>query len=173
VPGTHRARGPARRAASGEPAGCRRSPAIAQDAPLDDRAWRYLADHRVAHLATRDAAGRPYVVPLCYASDGGAIYSALDQKPKRVDAVALKRVRNLLAQPEVALLVDDYSEDWSRLAYLLVRGRAELLHPGGPDHAAAVARLRAKYAQYRAMPIETQPIICIRPRRWSFWQSAP
>ena len=146
---------------------------MAADSPLDDRAWRYLADHRVAHLATTDTAGRPSVVPICYAGDGRAIYSALDQKPKRVSPAALQRVRNLLAQPEVALLIDDYSEDWSQLAYLLVRGRAELLEPGTPDHAAAVALLRAKYAQYQAMQIEAQPIICIRPVRGSFWKGTP
>src|SRR5438105_11653895 len=139
------------------------------DAPLDDRAWRYLADHRVARLATTDATGRPSVVPICYAGDGRAIYSALDQKPKRVAPGALKRVRNLLAHPEVALLVDDYSEDWSQLAYLLVRGHAELLEPGTPDHAVAVDLLRAKYAQYQTMPIEAQPIICIRPTRCYLW----
>jgi PPOX class probable F420-dependent enzyme len=143
------------------------------DSALDERVWRYLADHRVAHLATTDADGRPFVVPICYASDGRAIYSALDQKPKRVAPVALKRVRNLLAHPEVALLVDDYAEDWSQLAYLLVRGHAELLEPGTPEHAAAVALLRAKYTQYRAMAIEAQPIICIRPMRGSFWKGSP
>jgi PPOX class probable F420-dependent enzyme len=141
--------------------------------PLDDRAWRYLAEHRVAHLATTGADGRPSVVPICYASDGRAIYSALDQKPKRVAPAALQRVRNLLAHPKVALLVDDYAEDWSQLTYLLVRGRAALLEPGTPDHAAAVALLRAKYAQYRAMAIEAQPIICIHPTHSSFWQGAP
>jgi PPOX class probable F420-dependent enzyme len=113
------------------------------------------------------------VVPICYASDGRAIYSALDQKPKRVAPVALKRVRNLLAHPDVALVVDDYAEDWSQLAYLLVRGHATLLEPGTPDHAAAVALLRAKYAQYRAMAIEAQPIICIRPTRGYLWKGTP
>jgi coenzyme F420-0:L-glutamate ligase / coenzyme F420-1:gamma-L-glutamate ligase len=143
------------------------------DSPLDERAWRYLAEHRVAHLATTDPDGHPSVVPICYASDGRAIYSALDQKPKQVAPVALKRVRNLLAHPEVALLVDDYAEDWSQLAYLLVRGHAALLEPSTPDHAAAVALLRAKYAQYRAMAIEAQPIICIRPTRGYLWKGSP
>ena len=85
------------------------------DAPLDERAWRYLADHRVAHLATTDADGRPSLVPICYADDGRAIYSALDQKPKRVAPAALQRVRNLRAHPEVALLVDDRGAARSRV----------------------------------------------------------
>ena len=137
------------------------------------RTTSHLAGHRVARLATTDATGRPSVVPICYADDGCAIYSALDQKPKRVAPAALQRVRNLRAHPEVALLVDDYAEDWSQLAYLLVRGHAALLEPSSPDHAAAVALLRAKYAQYRAMAIETQPIICIRPTRGYLWKGSP
>lgn len=131
--------------------------------PLDARAWAFLAAHRVAHLATVDADGTPSVVPICYAGDGRALYSALDAKPKRVAPARLGCVRNLLDRPDVALVVDDYAEDWSRLAYVLVRGRADLLEVGVPDHAAAVELLRAKYPQYQGMPIEEQPIIRIRP----------
>lgn len=138
-------------------------------AALTPAAWDFLAMRRVGHLATVDAAGRPSVVPICYAVDRRAIYSALDEKPKRVAPEALRRVRNLLAHPDVALVVDDYAEDWTQLAYLLVRGRADLLQPGAPDHAAAVALLRAKYPQYRAMAIGAQPVIRIRPARSTFW----
>jgi coenzyme F420-0:L-glutamate ligase/coenzyme F420-1:gamma-L-glutamate ligase len=141
--------------------------------PLTTPAWDYLATHRVGHLATVDAAGKPSVVPICYAVDGQAIYSALDEKPKRVAPEALRRVRNLLARPHVALVVDDYSEEWARLAYLLVRGRADLLAPGAPIHAAAVALLRAKYTQYQAMAIEERPIVRILPTRSTFWAATP
>jgi PPOX class probable F420-dependent enzyme len=141
--------------------------------PLTAAAWAYLASHRVGHLATVDTAGRPSVVPVCYAADGLAIYSALDEKPKRVAPEALRRVRNLRSHPDVALVVDDYAEDWSRLSYLLVRGRAGLLDPGASDHAAAVALLRARYPQYQAMAIEARPIIRILPTRGTFWAATP
>ena len=140
--------------------------------PLSAAAWDYLATHRVGHLATVTAAGHPSVVPICYVVDRQAIYSALDEKPKQVAPEALQRVRNLRAHPDVALIVDDYAEDWAQLAYLLVHGRADLLQPGAPDHSAAVALLRAKYPQYQTMTIEAQPIIRIRPTRSTFWAAA-
>lgn len=141
--------------------------------PLDARAWRYLAAHRVAHLTTVDAAGLPSLVPICYATDGRTIYSALDAKPKRVAPTALRRVRNILDHPAVALLVDDYAEEWTRLSYLLVHGTAALLSPDHTEHQHAVTLLRAKYPQYAAMPIEEQPVIAIRPQAARFWASAP
>jgi PPOX class probable F420-dependent enzyme len=144
----------------------------APDSPLSAAAWDYLAAHRVGHLATVGTAGRPSVVPICYAVDGRAIYSALDEKPKSVAPDALQRVRNLRANPDVALVVDDYAEDWARRAHLLVHGRADLLLPDAPDHTAAVALLRKRYPQYRAMAIEARPIIRIRPTRSTFWKAS-
>ena len=88
---------------------------------------KFIASHRVARLATADAEGMPHVIPICYAFDGQRIYSALDLKPKRVEARRLKRVSNILANPRVALVIDDYSEDWNDLAYVLIRGVAEII----------------------------------------------
>jgi PPOX class probable F420-dependent enzyme len=120
-----------------------------------------------------DEAGQPLVVPLCYATDGRAIYSALDEKPKRVRPAALARVRAIRAHPAVTLVVDDYSEDWTHLAYLLVRGEAAFLDPGGVEHGQAVVLLRAKYPQYRTMSIEAQPVLRLRPARSTFWTARP
>lgn len=136
---------------------------------LSPIAWTYLRAHRIAHLATADRQGRPTVVPICFADDGVAIYSALDAKPKRVPPTRLRRVRNLLENPTVSLLVDDYSEDWSRLAYVLIRGRASLVEPGTAEHGAAIARLRTKYPQYREMPIDEWPVIRIEPIAATVW----
>lgn len=140
---------------------------------LTAEAWAYLSQHRIGHLATVDEAARPVVIPICFAVDGQAIYSALDEKPKRVAPQDLRRVRNIVAHPDVALVVDDYSEDWTRLSYLLVRGHAQLLDPLTPDHAVAVDLLRAKYVQYQTMAIHEQAIIRIRPVHRTFWTAAP
>ncbi len=121
----------------------------------------YLAAQRVARLATADVEGRPYVVPVCFALDGDLIYIALDSKPKSVPVTDLKRVRNIRANPYVSLLVDTYSEDWSRLGYLMVSGTAAIEPPGTAQHTSAIHPLREKYPQYRAMPIEERPIIAI------------
>ena len=145
---------------------------IAGDAPvLGPEQRRYLESHRVARLATIDARGRPHVVPICYAVDGDALYSPLDEKPKTVSPTELRRVRNLLDRPDVAIVVDDYADDWDRLAYLLLRGRATLLWPGNPEHGTAVIMLRAKYLQYRTMAIDQRPAIRVgirAARGWTF-----
>jgi PPOX class probable F420-dependent enzyme len=140
---------------------------------LDARAWRYLAAHRVARLTTVDAEGHPAIVPICFATDGQVIYSALDAKPKRVAPTALRRVRNIRANPDVALVVDDYAEQWADLSHLIVHGTASLIAPETAEHAAAIALLRDKYPQYAAMPIEEQPVIAIRPTSARFWAASP
>ncbi|MBW3633179.1 MAG: TIGR03668 family PPOX class F420-dependent oxidoreductase [Chloroflexi bacterium] len=139
-------------------------------ADLDDLA--FIRDRRVGHLATADAGGKPSVVPVVYALvvlDGDpAIAIAIDEKPKG-DARALRRVRNILERPEVALVVDDYHEDWRSLAWVLVRGAASLIEPGSPGHAEALTALRLKYPQYGVMRLEASPVILIRNVSTTSW----
>jgi PPOX class probable F420-dependent enzyme len=133
----------------------------------------FLVRRRVARLATADGAGGPHAIPVCFALDGSArgssVYVALDEKPKSVPVERLKRVRNLLENPRVALVADRYAEDWDLLAYVLVRGRAELLRPGGEEHASAFRLLRGKYRQYENMRIAENPVIAVRPEKVSSW----
>ncbi len=98
--------------------------------PLDERTAALVQAVRVARFATTDGRGDPHIVPVCFTWDSTRAYIALDEKPKRVAPTALQRVRNILANPEAALLVDYYSEDWQRLAWVLLRGRATLLEVG-------------------------------------------
>jgi len=129
----------------------------------------FLVRQRVARLATADAAGEPHVVPVCFACSPAGIYIALDEKPKHVAPARLKRVRNMLENPDVALIADRYAEDWSLLAFVMVRGRAGLLEAGTGEHADAVRLLRGKYHQYEGMRIEDNPVISIRPERAASW----
>ena len=85
--------------------------------------------------------------------------------------MGLKRVRNVMANPQVALLLDDYDEDWSRLWYILIMGQAEVLHAGA-ERKTAVKLLREKYPQYRRMEIEDSPVIKIRPSKIIGWDYA-
>jgi PPOX class probable F420-dependent enzyme len=144
---------------------------------IDDATREFIRNHRVARFATADAAGQPVVVPICYAIDGDFIYSPVDEKPKRVAPAELKRVRNIRANPKVSLVIDDYSEDWSKLEYVIIAGRAETISPakGADEHARAVSLLREKYEQYRSMAIDERLIIKIaieRVRRWDASNSA-
>src|SRR4051812_4655469 len=90
----------------------------------------FLARARVARLATADAAGQPHVIPIVFAVDDRLLYSPIDEKPKRVSPRQLKRVRNLVVNPQVAVVVDQYEEEWSRLGWLLITGRAETVETG-------------------------------------------
>jgi PPOX class probable F420-dependent enzyme len=129
----------------------------------------FLNTQRVGHLATADATGQPHVVPVCYAATDDALYIALDAKPKRVGWQQLKRVRNIVDSPQVALVIDRYNETWSHLAYVLIRGTAVVLPPDTTEQQYAVTLLRARYVQYQAMPIDTQPVIAIRPQSVVVW----
>jgi PPOX class probable F420-dependent enzyme len=130
----------------------------------------FLETARVGHLATVDAGGRPHVVPVCYALLDGALYTPIDEKPKRADAGELRRVRNIAANPAVCLTVDRYDEDWSRLAWLQVRGRAALVEAPA-ERERALAALRARYPQYRAMALESRPLLRIDPTRLVAWSA--
>lgn len=129
---------------------------------------RFLATRRVAHLATADARGQPHVVPVCFALSGDVLYVVLDRKPKRVAPRRLRRVRNLLANPRVAVVADIYREDWRRLGFVWLQGRARLLD-AGPEYQRALHRLRHKYPQYRRMALTGRPVIAIDAARAGAW----
>lgn len=134
-------------------------------------AARLLRSARVAHLATADRAGRPHVVPICFAFDGQSFYSPIDHKRKKLSPLRLKRIRNIRANPNVAIVVDHYEENWKRLAYVLVTGKAKILFRG-TLHETALRLLRKKYPQYRKMRLEEKPVIRTRIRRVLYWIAA-
>ena len=136
-------------------------------------ARRFLEAHRVGHLATAGADGAPHVIPVCYAVDDAGVYFIADEKPKRRPAREIKRLRNLRENLRAALVVDDWDEDWTRLAWMLVRGPASILGDASA-HAAALGLLRARYPQYRAMALDDadrNPIVRIEPARVILWRS--
>ena len=139
---------------------------------LSEARARWFAAAPIGHLATADVSGAPHVIPVCYAFDGRAVFSVLDQKPKSTELMRLRRVRNIQANPQVSLVVDHYEEDWSRLGYILVAGKAELLLEG-EERGDAVRLLRQKYSQYRAMDLESNPVIKITPQRVVCWGAVP
>ena len=137
----------------------------------DESTREFIREHRVARLATSSANCHPAVIPICYVFDGGHIYTPIDEKPKSVEPSSLKRVLNIKTNSHVALVIDDYSEDWSKLTYVLITGTAEIISPGGgaSEHARAVDALREKYPQYRSMAIDERPMIKISPARFKRW----
>lgn len=139
----------------------------------DVPAWALalLAEGRVARLGTSDRAARPLVVPVCYAFDGRRIYSAVDAKPKRTRA--LRRLQNIRANPRVSLCVDRWDEDWRRLRWVIVEGRASVIEDG-EEVAAAADLLLEKYPQYRTLGLDRRSATMIRvvPDRVLSWRFA-
>jgi len=128
-----------------------------------------LETARVARLATLDSKRRPHAIPICFHWDGSVFYSAIDRKPKRVAPSRLARLNNIKETPQVALLVDQYDEDWTRLWYVLVRGEAELIS-ASVEHKRAIRCLRAKYPQYSLdMLADDAPVLRITPLRITAW----
>jgi PPOX class probable F420-dependent enzyme len=129
-----------------------------------------FATARVAHLATVGADGRPHLVPIGFAVEGDTIYSAVDEaKPK--STLRLKRLRNIAAHPEVAVLADRYDEDWAALWWVRADGTARILERADdPDAERARALLADRYPQYgQALP--PGPVIAIAVARWSGWSA--
>jgi PPOX class probable F420-dependent enzyme len=122
---------------------------------------------RVGRLATLDADGRPHLVPLCFALGDDTLYSAIDEKPKR--SKQLKRLENIRRRSDVAMIVDHYEEEWSRLWWVRLDGKARVLEEG-PERAHGLALLSAKYKQYRSEP-PAGPVIAIDVERWRGWSS--
>ena len=134
---------------------------------LDDARHRFLSSRRVAHLATADAAGIPHVVPVCFAVAAETLYITIDEKPKG-DPLRLKRLRNITENPAAAVVVDRYDEDWRRLGWVMLRGRAEVVG-AGVEHDRAQTLLQRRYPQLAAMDIAALPVIALRIARAASW----
>jgi len=141
---------------------------------IDENTLQFIRAHRVARMATVAEDNKPLVLPICYVFDGERVYSPIDEKPKNVSIDRLKRVRNIKANPAVSLVIDDYSENWNELRYVLLTGSAEIILPGDEraEHKGAVEQLREKYTQYRAMEIDKRPMIRILITRIKQWAPA-
>jgi len=125
-----------------------------------------IEGERIARLAFVDDHDRPRVLPVTYAIAEGAVWSAIDDKPKGAGEPA--RVRYLRRRPEAALCVDRYDDDWSRLAWVQLLGTVEVLsiERGGPGLEALVER----YAQYRERR-PRGPLLRLDPQRVLHWRS--
>jgi PPOX class probable F420-dependent enzyme len=128
----------------------------------------------VARLATAGPDGRPHIVPFTFAvgpdpGHGDHIYSAVDSKPK--STTDLRRLRNIAANPQVAVLADQYQDDWDGLWWVRADGHATILDDPAAM-APALALLAGRYQQYRAHP-PGGPVISIQVARWTGWAAGP
>ncbi len=129
---------------------------------------RRVNSESVGRLATAGPGGQPHVVPVCFVLDGETIYFAVDAKPKQTRD--LKRLRNIASNPAVALLVDHYEDDWTKLWWVRVDGHAVAVAQGAESER-AIDLLAGRYEQYRrSRPVG--PLVGIAIDRWSGWSGA-
>ena len=135
---------------------------------LTDEVLAFLQRHSVARFSTVDNKGQPHVVPVCYVLEEETVYFSIDQKPKQATHRPLKRIRNLIHNPLVALIVDHYEEDWTQLGWVMIQGHAELLTHGN-EHTRAQHQLKDRYPQLKKMKINDLPVIAIRIKHIISW----
>jgi len=135
-----------------------------------------LATWPVGRLAMVSAdGGGPWVTPVVFAPAEGSVWTPIDGKPKTGGPLA--RLANAAADPRAALLLDEYSDDWSRLWWVRLDGTVRV-HRLGPEQdgpaASAIAALRAKYPQYRDVPLFSGPptLLELTVSRTRGWQAA-
>jgi PPOX class probable F420-dependent enzyme len=127
-----------------------------------------LLHARVGRLGLLDDDLAPRVLPVTFALQEGALWSAVDEKPKRLRGRAIARVRYLEQRPRAALTVDHYEDDWSALAWVQALGNVDIIDAELAP--AALGALYAKYDQYRERP-PAGPLLRLRPERFVFWRA--
>lgn len=140
---------------------------------FDSAERRYLDATRVARLATADDQCQPHAVPICFALVDDVIVTPIDEKPKRAKPNSLRRVRDIEQNDSVALVADHYVEDWERLGWVQVRGRAAVRNPDANGRRANIDALREKYDQYVDHELEMRPLIRITPKTVRSWGELP
>lgn len=135
-----------------------------------DREKEIIHSSRIARMATADNSGIPAVIPVCFVYDRLCIYTPIDLKPKTRRITELGRIKNISVNPNVSVVIDRYLEDWKRLFYIIIKGRASILN-SGEEYEDSLRALCAKYAQYRKMRLDAAglPVIKIVPVRILSW----
>jgi PPOX class probable F420-dependent enzyme len=137
---------------------------------------QFIDRSRVGRLATVDSECKPHLVPVVFAFDGRNFFIPIDEKRKKTPAKPdkLKRVRNIRKNPSVALLIDRYSEDWTKLAFVMVQGKASLARnnrEASVQVKSAYKELAKKYPQYRNVGLGNTCIV-IKPERVVSWKNS-
>jgi inorganic pyrophosphatase len=130
----------------------------------------FIANHRFAHLASVDSGERPHAIPIIYGFDGDKIYTPTEDTFRKTGPFQLARVRNILTNHRVFLVVDDYDDDWSKLAWVQVRGNA-IVKTNGQDYEKGIDLLTLKYPQYKNEHLNGKPLIIITPQKINGWRA--
>lgn len=134
----------------------------------------FIGRARVARLATANSESKPHLVPVVFVFDGNHFFIPIDEKRKKtVKPEKLKRVKNINENPNVALLIDEYSEDWTKLAFVMIQGKASIAGKtqGNMQLQEAYEKLTAKYPQYQKIGLGKVCIV-IKPEKVTTWRNS-
>jgi PPOX class probable F420-dependent enzyme len=128
---------------------------------------------RVARLATIDSEFKPHLVPVVFVFDGNHFFIPVDEKRKTAKPEKLKRMRNIQDNPNVTLLIDEYSEDWTKLVFVMIQGKASVAtkKEGNIHVRQAYKKLMTKYIQYQKVGVGEMCII-ITPKKLVSWSNS-
>ena len=128
---------------------------------------------RIARLATIDSEFKPHLVPVVFVFDGSHFFIPIDEKRKTAKPEKLKRIRNIQDNPNVALLIDEYSEDWTKLAFVMIQGKASVAsnREGNIRVRRAYNKLMTKYVQYQKVGVG-EMCIKITPKKVASWSNS-
>jgi len=135
----------------------------------------FIEKARVARLATVDNTLKPHLVPVVFVFDGNHFFIPIDHKRKSVKPQRLRRIKNLQDNSDVALLIDVYSEDWTKLAFVMIQGKASIITnrtQWNTDVKEAYNKLTSKYMQYQKIGLSEMCII-IKPEKIVSWAANP
>jgi PPOX class probable F420-dependent enzyme len=137
-------------------------------------AEEFIERARVARLATIDSESKPHLVPVVFVFDGNYFFIPIDEKRKTAKPDKLKRIKNIQDNPNVALLIDEYSEDWTRLAFVMIQGKAAIITTktqGNIQLQEAYKKLTTKYHQYQKIGL-SEICIIIKPEKVASWRNS-
>ena len=127
---------------------------------------------RVARLATVDETLRPHVIPVVFVFNKNSFFIPLDKKKKRVNPRKLRRIKNIKENPNTTLLIDYYHENWGKLFFLMIHGKASIVEFKDKKKMDKVHKLLiSKYSQYNKVGI-SDLCIKIRPQKFTYWENA-
>ena len=128
--------------------------------PLPEAVKEFIAAARVCRIASVRPDGTPHLIPVCPAFDGEAtVYADIGRKYTTAEALG--------TNPNVAVLIDEYDDDWNRLKAALLRCRVE--EALGEEKERAWELIREKFPQYSTVGWEPRLTLALRIYDWRQW----
>lgn len=139
---------------------------------MDKKIVKLIKNKRMGYLATASSNMQPYVTPVVFVIQNENVYVPLDQKPKTVNILKLKRVKNIQENSKVCFLVQHYDEDWTKLWFVMITGYATLANASSETLKAELKIIRdkflSKYSQYNKISVGNF-YIRIRIDKTAYW----